>query len=80
MQVAVFGAYGHTGRFVVAELRERGYEPLPVDATPGSWRPLSRGWRSGWRRSTTRARWTGRWPGRRRWSTAPGRSPRPPAR
>ncbi|WP_432955517.1 saccharopine dehydrogenase family protein [Micromonospora haikouensis] len=30
MMVAVFGAYGHTGRFVVAELRERGYEPLPL--------------------------------------------------
>ncbi|TVT25172.1 saccharopine dehydrogenase [Amycolatopsis rhizosphaerae] len=27
--VAVFGAYGHTGRFVVAELRECGYVPLP---------------------------------------------------
>ncbi|MFJ2762485.1 saccharopine dehydrogenase family protein [Streptomyces prasinus] len=27
--VAVFGAYGHTGRFVVAELRDRGYVPLP---------------------------------------------------
>ncbi|MFC6018141.1 saccharopine dehydrogenase family protein [Plantactinospora solaniradicis] len=26
--VAVFGAYGHTGQFVVAELRERGYVPL----------------------------------------------------
>jgi short subunit dehydrogenase-like uncharacterized protein len=26
--VAVFGAYGHTGRFVVTELRERGYVPL----------------------------------------------------
>jgi hypothetical protein len=26
--VAVYGAYGHTGRFVVAELRERGYVPL----------------------------------------------------
>ncbi|GGJ72337.1 saccharopine dehydrogenase [Streptomyces brasiliensis] len=26
--VAVFGAYGHTGRFVVAELRERGFVPL----------------------------------------------------
>ncbi|ETK31503.1 saccharopine dehydrogenase [Microbispora sp. ATCC PTA-5024] len=26
--VAVFGAYGHTGRFVVAELRERGYVPV----------------------------------------------------
>lgn len=28
--VAVYGAYGHTGRFVVAELRERGYVPLPL--------------------------------------------------
>ncbi|QFZ23953.1 saccharopine dehydrogenase [Saccharothrix syringae] len=28
--VAVFGAYGHTGRFVVEELRERGYAPLPL--------------------------------------------------
>jgi hypothetical protein len=27
-KVAVFGAYGHTGRFVVAELRERGYTPI----------------------------------------------------
>ena len=35
MQVAVFGAYGHTGRFVVAELRERGYEPLPVGRDAG---------------------------------------------
>ena len=26
--VAVFGAYGHTGRFVVAELRDRGFVPL----------------------------------------------------
>ncbi|MEO3792984.1 saccharopine dehydrogenase NADP-binding domain-containing protein [Nonomuraea sp. B10E15] len=26
--VAVYGAYGHTGRFVVAELRERGHVPL----------------------------------------------------
>jgi Saccharopine dehydrogenase NADP binding domain len=26
--VAVFGAYGHTARFVVAELRERGFVPL----------------------------------------------------
>ncbi|MGC4868906.1 saccharopine dehydrogenase NADP-binding domain-containing protein [Micromonospora sp. DT53] len=28
--VAVFGAYGHTGRFVVTELRERGFDALPV--------------------------------------------------
>ncbi|GAA4250563.1 saccharopine dehydrogenase family protein [Dactylosporangium darangshiense] len=27
-QVAVFGAYGHTGRFVVAQLRERGFIPV----------------------------------------------------
>ncbi|EGE46583.1 NAD(P)H-binding protein [Streptomyces sp. SID4928] len=27
-QVVVFGAYGHTGRFVVAELRERGFHPV----------------------------------------------------
>ncbi|MFF8386916.1 saccharopine dehydrogenase NADP-binding domain-containing protein [Streptomyces kanasensis] len=26
--VAVYGAYGHTGRFVVAELRERGFVPV----------------------------------------------------
>ncbi|GAA3078354.1 saccharopine dehydrogenase NADP-binding domain-containing protein [Streptomyces olivoverticillatus] len=26
--VAVFGAYGHTGRFVVAQLRERGFTPV----------------------------------------------------
>ncbi|OAH10464.1 saccharopine dehydrogenase [Streptomyces jeddahensis] len=28
LEVAVFGAYGHTGRFVVAELRERGFVPI----------------------------------------------------
>lgn len=28
--VAVFGAYGHTGRFVVAELRDRGFVPLAL--------------------------------------------------
>ncbi|MGI5142795.1 MULTISPECIES: saccharopine dehydrogenase family protein [unclassified Streptomyces] len=27
LKVAVFGAYGHTGRFVVAELRDRGFVP-----------------------------------------------------
>ncbi|MFD3624726.1 saccharopine dehydrogenase family protein [Streptomyces sp. NPDC058698] len=27
-RVAVYGAYGHTGRFVVGELRERGFVPL----------------------------------------------------
>ncbi|SER11957.1 NAD(P)H-binding protein [Actinokineospora terrae] len=34
MQVAVYGAYGHTGRFVVAELRERGYDPIPSGRDP----------------------------------------------
>ncbi|WP_061298055.1 NAD(P)H-binding protein [Herbidospora cretacea] len=32
--VAVFGAYGHTGRFVVAELCERGYVPLLLGRDP----------------------------------------------
>ncbi len=26
--VAVYGAYGHTGRFVVSELRRRGWTPI----------------------------------------------------
>ncbi|MET8911845.1 saccharopine dehydrogenase NADP-binding domain-containing protein [Micromonospora sp. NPDC004551] len=33
--VAVFGAYGHTGRFVVTELRERGFIPLLVGRDAG---------------------------------------------
>lgn len=28
LEVAVFGAYGHTGRFVVAHLRDRGFVPV----------------------------------------------------
>jgi hypothetical protein len=28
-RVAVFGAYGHTGRFVVTEMRRRGWTPVP---------------------------------------------------
>ncbi len=28
-KIAVYGASGHTGRFVVAELEKRGFEPLP---------------------------------------------------
>ncbi|MET7950461.1 saccharopine dehydrogenase NADP-binding domain-containing protein [Micromonospora sp. NPDC005324] len=32
--VAVFGAYGHTGRFVMAELRERGFGALAVGRDP----------------------------------------------
>ncbi len=33
--VAVFGAYGHTGRFVVAELRRRGFTPLLLGRDAG---------------------------------------------
>src|SRR5262249_54182408 len=33
--VAVFGAYGHTGRFVVTELRDRGFVPLLVGRDSG---------------------------------------------
>ncbi|NEA64573.1 saccharopine dehydrogenase NADP-binding domain-containing protein [Streptomyces sp. SID12488] len=32
--VVVFGAYGHTGRFVVAELLERGYVPILAGRDP----------------------------------------------
>ncbi|OLT29891.1 saccharopine dehydrogenase [Actinomadura sp. CNU-125] len=40
--VAVFGAYGHTGRFVVAELRERGYVPLLLGRDEGKLSALVR--------------------------------------
>ena len=39
--VAVFGAYGHTGRFVVAELCDRGYVPLPVGRDAGKLQALA---------------------------------------
>jgi uncharacterized protein YbjT (DUF2867 family) len=39
--VAVFGAYGHTGRFVVAELRDRGYVPLLVGRDAGKLQALA---------------------------------------
>ncbi|MFG2329577.1 saccharopine dehydrogenase family protein [Streptomyces sp. NPDC048604] len=39
--VAVYGAYGHTGRFVVAELRERGYVPLLVGRDEDKLRALA---------------------------------------
>ncbi|GGR99703.1 saccharopine dehydrogenase [Micromonospora fulviviridis] len=39
--VAVFGAYGHTGRFVVAELRERGFVPLLVGRDAGRLQALA---------------------------------------
>jgi saccharopine dehydrogenase-like NADP-dependent oxidoreductase len=33
--VAVYGAYGHTGRFVVSELRKRGWTPVLSGREPG---------------------------------------------
>jgi len=32
--IAVYGAYGHTGRFVVQELRRRGWNPVPSGRDP----------------------------------------------
>ncbi|MEV5321185.1 saccharopine dehydrogenase NADP-binding domain-containing protein [Streptomyces sp. NPDC052687] len=40
-RVAVFGAYGHTGRFVVAELRERGFVPVLSGRDAGKLRALA---------------------------------------
>jgi Saccharopine dehydrogenase NADP binding domain len=39
--VAVFGAYGHTGRFVVTELRERGFVPLLLGRDAGKLQALA---------------------------------------
>jgi saccharopine dehydrogenase-like NADP-dependent oxidoreductase len=39
--VAVFGAYGHTGRFVVARLRERGFVPVLSGRDAGRLRELA---------------------------------------
>lgn len=39
--VAVFGAYGHTGRFVVSELRDRGLIPLLAGRDAGKLRALA---------------------------------------
>jgi saccharopine dehydrogenase-like NADP-dependent oxidoreductase len=39
--VAVFGAYGHTGRFVVARLRERGFVPVLSGRDAGKLRALA---------------------------------------
>lgn len=39
--VAVFGAYGHTGRFVVTELRDRGFVPLISGRDPDKLRALA---------------------------------------
>ncbi|MFD8307104.1 saccharopine dehydrogenase NADP-binding domain-containing protein [Streptomyces sp. NPDC059690] len=40
-KVVVFGAYGHTGRFVVAHLLERGFEPVLSGRDAGKLRGLS---------------------------------------
>ncbi|MGW4380100.1 saccharopine dehydrogenase NADP-binding domain-containing protein [Kitasatospora sp. NPDC004531] len=42
--VAVYGAYGHTGRFVVAELHRRGYLPLLVGRDRHKLRALALDW------------------------------------
>ncbi|MGW0331068.1 saccharopine dehydrogenase family protein [Streptomyces sp. NPDC003011] len=39
--VTVFGAYGHTGRFVVAELRERGFVPVLSGRDAGRLRAMA---------------------------------------
>ncbi|MEU6705647.1 saccharopine dehydrogenase family protein [Streptomyces wuyuanensis] len=39
--VAVFGAYGHTGRFVVAELAARGFVPVPSGRNARALRELA---------------------------------------
>ncbi|KMS77614.1 saccharopine dehydrogenase [Streptomyces leeuwenhoekii] len=41
LTVAVFGAYGHTGRFVVARLRERGFVPVLSGRDAGRLRELA---------------------------------------
>ncbi|HEY9390442.1 MAG TPA: saccharopine dehydrogenase NADP-binding domain-containing protein [Mycobacteriales bacterium] len=41
--VAVFGAYGHTGRFVVTELQDRGFVPILVGRDPEKLRSLAAG-------------------------------------
>jgi len=39
--VTVFGAYGHTGRFVVAELRQRGWTPILAGRDPAKLKALA---------------------------------------
>jgi saccharopine dehydrogenase-like NADP-dependent oxidoreductase len=43
-KVAVFGAYGHTGRFVVARLRERGFVPVLSGRDAGRLKALAQSW------------------------------------
>ncbi|WP_349259780.1 saccharopine dehydrogenase family protein [Actinospica sp.] len=40
-KVAVFGAYGHTGRFVVRELLDRGFVPVAIGRDSGKLRALA---------------------------------------
>ncbi|MEU4166543.1 saccharopine dehydrogenase NADP-binding domain-containing protein [Streptomyces sp. NPDC026665] len=42
--VTVFGAYGHTGRFVVAELLERGFTPVLSGRDAGKLKDLAAAW------------------------------------
>ncbi|MFE1288691.1 saccharopine dehydrogenase family protein [Streptomyces sp. NPDC058751] len=42
--VTVFGAYGHTGRFVVAELLERGFTPVLSGRDAGKLKDLADSW------------------------------------
>lgn len=63
--VTVFGAYGHTGRFVVAELLERGFVPVLSGRDAEKLKALAASipnWTSARRRSTIRPRSTTRWP------------------
>ena len=41
--VTVYGAYGHTGRFVVAHLRERGFVPVLAGRDAGRLEALAAG-------------------------------------
>jgi len=42
LKVTVFGAYGHTGKFVVRELLKRGLTPIPSGRDPAKLKDLSR--------------------------------------
>lgn len=42
--IAVFGAYGHTGRFLAARLRERGWRPRLCGRDPARLAPMAAQW------------------------------------
>lgn len=44
LSIAVFGAYGHTGRFVVARLRERGWRPRLCGRDPARLAQAAAAW------------------------------------